>query len=233
MEGINILLGIDEIMDTRMSTMLSIDTNKAIKTISLGYGRRRGDWVIWEGLGITEEKWRKTYRARQSEILKKSVRSKIFTFLAEMINDILKSPQITNNGRQIKITVNEYPYRITPKVKETLGRVIRLLLAPNTEITWIRKSDKLLEPNYVSSNFSHFIHYDLIPWIELHMDKEQGSDFLKLQMIGPTLFSSKPEEKDFKDFKGVIDDVHELGEYFLAPSWNIKFISTEFFNAPF
>lgn len=233
MEGINILIGLDELMDTRMSTMLSINSKKAIETISLGYGRRRGDWVIWEGLGITEEQWTKAYKSRQSEILMKSVRTKIFTFLTEIINEILKSPQITGNKGSFKMTINEYPYRLSPKVKTAFASLIKSLLLPTLEIKWIRQSDKLLEPSVVSGSYSHFIHYELINWLEMHMEKSQGSDFLKLQLIGPTLFSVKPESKDFETFKGVIDNVHELGEYFLAPSWNIKFISTEYFNTPF
>lgn len=233
MRRIDFLVHLDDLMDTRMSTMLSLNVAKATNTIMAGYGRRRGDWVIWEGLGVTEEVWRKAYRTRTNEILMRSVRSKMVTFLMEIFNDLIKNPQISDNRNPFAVTINEYPYRLNNKAREGFESVLKLLTHPTLKVKWMRRAPKNLKPGYVAENHTHFFNYDMISWLEMHMEESGGTNFVTLQMIAPALFSEKPEDEDFAQFKGVLDGIHELGEYFTSPSMTIRFISPEYFNAPF
>lgn len=233
MKKVDILMHLDDLMDTRMSTMLSINVAKATETIIGGYGQRRGDWVIWEGLGITEEAWRKAYKTRTNEILVRSVRSKLLGFINETLAEVIKNPMISDSKIPLTVTLNEYPYRLTTQAKKGLAEAVKLLTLPTLNVRWIRRSQKQLLPQYVADNHTHFIHYDMVQWLEEHINEPQGSNFVSMQMIAPSLFSHKPEDEDFSEFKGVLDSIHELGEYFISPSWTIKFISTEYFNAPY
>lgn len=233
MRKIDILLHLDDLMDTRMSTMLSINVEKATKTIAGGYGRRRGDWVIWQGLKISREEWEKAYRTRDNKILMRSVRTKLVTYMMEIFNDLLKNPQVADNQNPFSVTINEYPYRLNAKAKGEFDKVLRLLTLPTLKVKWIRRSLKQLTPSYTSENHSHFFNYEMIRWLEMHMEESGGTNFITLQMIAPALFSEKPEDEDFAQFKGVLDGIHELGEYFISPSMTIRFISAEYFNAPY
>lgn len=233
MKPISIHVRLDDLMDTRMSTALSIDFSKAVKMIATGYGRRRGDWVIWEGLGISEEKWRKTYRARDNEILKKSQRSKLIGLIKEIYESSDQGPRIVADKLNVKLTVNEYPYRLAPNVKDAFARTLRLFLHPQLEIDWIRLSNKQLTPGRVASTFTHFISYELIEWLTEHIETDESVNLLQTELIGPALFQGKPDVEDFAYFNGMLDDIHQLSEQYISPSWTIRFISVEFFNVPF
>lgn len=233
MRPLRIHLRLDDLLDTRMSVALSLNFDKAVNMIAKGYGRRRGDWVIWEGLDITEEAWRKAYRGRDSEILKKSVRSKLIGVIKEIIEGSEQGPRISPTDLNVSVTVNEYPYRLTNNVRESLSKAIKTFLHPQTKIDWVRKSDKQLTPQSVASDFTHFIHYDIIGWLEEHIETQESVNLLNTELIGPALFQTKPNVEDFAYFKDLLDDVHQLSEQYVSPSWTIRFISVEYFNAPF
>lgn len=233
MKPIHVHVRLDDILDTRMSTALSIDFNKAVDLIVKGYGRRRGDWVIWEGLGISEEEWRKRYQGRNSEILMKAKRSKLIGVIKEILEGSEQGPRISPTDLNLSITINEYPYRLSPKVRSSFAKAMRTFLHPQVKIEWIRQSDKQLTPQRVASEFTHFIHYDIIPWLEKHIDTQDAVNLLNTELIGPALFQEKPKTEDFAFFKDLLDDVHQLSEQYVSPSWTIRFISIEYFNVPF
>ena len=233
MKPLNVHVRLDDLMDTRLSTALSIHFQKAITLAAKGYDRRRGDWVIWEGLGITEAEWRKRYNARGSEILMKSKRSKLIGVIKEIVESVEQGPRISPTQLNVKITVNEYPYRLGNNVKKSIDRILRTFLHPQMTIDWIRCSNKQLTPTKVSSEYTHFIHYDLIPWLEEHINTQESVNLLNTELIGPALFQDKPTTEDFAYFKGLLDDVHQLSEQYVSPSWTIRFISVEYFNVPF
>lgn len=233
MKPIKLLIPLDSLFDTRLSAMLSINQKKAVLTAAHGYGRRRGDWVIWEGLGITEEAWRSAYKQRGAEILTKSVRSKILNVVKEIAISVDKGPRITPEENNLSITLNEYPYRLMNNVKDAIAKVVKELINPAIEVSWIRQSHKTLSPARLSSLYTHYIDYDIIAWLSRHIETDESSNMLRVELIGPALFQDKPTQEDFSTFNGVLDDIHSLSEQYVSPSWNIKFISVEYFNAPF
>lgn len=233
MRQIKVHVRLDDILDTRMSTALSINFHKAVNLIAKGYGRRRGDWVIWEGLGITEAEWRKTYQARDSKILVKATRSKLIGVIKEIMEGVEQGPRISPSELNMSITLNEYPYRLAPNVRNSFAKAMREFLHPQVKIDWIRQSNKQLTPQRVAAEFTHFINYDIIPWLESHLSTTEPVNLLNTELIGPALFQEKPTTEDFALFNGVLDEVHQLSEQYVSPSWTIRFISIEYFNAPF
>lgn len=233
MDRIKILLNMDDLFDTRYSTALRINHAKGIELIKTGYGRRRGDWVIWEGLGITEDQWRKEYAKRDNETLKRSVRSKLVNVILEVALDADKGPRAEVGKANMELVINEWPYSLSTKVKSTFVKLFSHLVPPNIPIGFIRKAPKLVTPKFVTESFTHFINYDMVDWIDLHLNTEEDYNMLKLELIGPQLFQQKPDVEDFALFKGVIDDVHRLAEQYVSPSMTVRYISTEYFNSPF
>lgn len=233
MNEIKILFGLDDLYDTRMSTMLSLNAKKAINLITRTYGRRRGDWVIWEGMGMSEGNWRKVYKQRDAKILTKSVRSKLTNLLHEFIVDAEKGPKVSAGRSNVKFIINEYPYRLDSKVQKKIGDTIKSMLSPVIEVDWIRKSPKLLTPDDVNQNYTHYINYDMIEWLALHIENPSTGNLLQTQLIAPRLFQEKPEVEDFSTYKGVIDEVHSFAECHIAPSMKMSFVNVEYFNTPY
>lgn len=233
MEKVKILLNLDDLFDTRLSTALKLNPKRGVELIRSGYGRRRGEWVIWETLGISEEQWRKAYRERDSEVLRKAVRSKLVNVILEVALDTDKGPRQDVGKANMEVVINEWPYSLSQNVKVDFVKMFSHLVPPNIPVGFIRRAPKLMTPKFVSETFTHFINYDMIDWIDLHLNTEEDSNMLKLELIGPQLFQEKPSEEDFQMFKGVIDDVHRLAEQFVSPSLSIRYISTEYFNAPY
>lgn len=233
MDRVKILLSMDDLFDTRLSTALRLNQKKGINLIKNGYGRRRGDWVIWEGLGITEEQWRAAYANRDNETLKRSIRSKLVNVILEVALDADKGPRNEISKSNMEIVINEWPYSMTSKVKADFVKMFSHLVPPNIPVGFIRRAPKLLTPKFVTESFTHFINYDMINWIDLHLQTEEDCNMLKLELIGPQLFQCKPDVEDFALFKGVIDDVHRLAEQYVSPSMSVRYISTEYFNTPF
>ncbi|UQT03096.1 hypothetical protein TOTORO_02330 [Serratia phage vB_SmaS-Totoro] len=233
MDRIKILLNMDDLFDTRYATALKINHARAIDLIKTGYGRRRGEWVIWEGLGITEEQWRREYAKRDNETLKKSIRSKLVNVILEVALDADKGPRAEVGKANMEIVINEWPYSLSSNVKATFVKLFSHLVPPNIPIGFIRRAPKLVTPKFVTESFTHFINYDMVDWIDLHLNTDEEYNMLKLELIGPQLFQQKPDVEDFALFKGVIDDVHRLAEQYVSPSMSVRYISTEYFNSPF
>lgn len=209
-----ILVWLDDLLDTRLSSMLGYSFEKTIELIPEGYDRRTADAFIWKGLGITEEKWNKIYGQRDELILSRSVRTGMADFLRELVSASIGPSTVERTLCPAEITVNTWPYYLPTDVRDAWAEAMKEIIHPLAKVKVIRREYESLTPGYVMNNFNHLIHYDWEKWAATIPDTKEPASLTTLRVIGPRIFKTAPTEEELEKYGDELSrlDLHMLAE---------------------
>lgn len=235
MEPIKILCNLDDLYDTRYSMLCSKGIPRAVRALELGYATRKDESPIHDALGIDADGWDRLYKKRDNNILRRSIRSKMYNLLITTIEDASMTPRSYVDASNVEITVNEFPYALGPKAKDEQVRIMRHYLGP-IKVRWISKPTKRLTPRYLTTNFTHCFMYNWNEWVLLQEDAPdtEMASLLNLTFVLPAVLRNKPDPGDINAYQEQISGkpIHEMLEYAMSPGYTIRFQSVEYWNFP-
>lgn len=232
-EEVSVLTWMDDLLDTRLSSMLRYDIVKTMELVPQGYDLRTADNFIWEGLGISEKAWQRIYANRDDEILFKSRRTGVVDFLRELLAEHLREPTGMPGRCPMKLTINTFPYYLTPEVKEAWKSVYREMIHPNLNIQFIRRTYGNLTPAYVMQHYNYLIHYDWDEWASAVGNSVEKASMTMLSVIGPRIWKHAPSAEEMEIYKDAIDnlDVHMLAEMAAVLVFQLRLVPVDLWVA--
>lgn len=232
-DEISILTWMDDLLDTRLSTMLRYSLIKTMDLIPQGYDLRTADNFIWEGLGITEKVWRQLYANRDDEILYKSRRTGTVDFIRELLAEQYREPIGVVSKIPITLTINTFPYYLTNEVKNAWKEVYKEMIHPLLEVKFIRRDYVQLTPGHVISNYNYLIHYDWEQWASEIGNSREKASLTMLTVIGPRIWKTAPDLKEMEEYKEFMEgfDVHMLAEIAATLVFQLRLVPVDMWVA--
>lgn len=235
MEPVKILLSLSDLYDDRFSVICSKGVERGVKALEMGYAVRTDDSCIHDALGIDADAWDRLYRKRDNDVLRRSVRTKMYNLIIETVEDASQTPRSYVDSSNVNIIVNEYPYSLGPKAKEEQVRIMRHYLGP-VQVGWINKPPKRLTPRHLVSNFTHVIMYNWNEWVLLQEDcpDTERASLLNLTFVLPRTLRERPPEPELHEYHNEVSgkSIHEMLEFALSPGYTLRFQSVEYWNFP-
>lgn len=232
-DEIEILTWMDDLLDTRLSTMFRYDIQKTLHLIPTGYDCRTMDNFIWEGLGISETVWDKLYKNRDDEILYKSRRTGVPDFIRELLAEQIREP-VANAGKPpITLTINTWPYYLTREITDAWRDVYREIIHPLLEVKFIRRTYAQLSPAYVAQNFNYVIHYDWNKWAETMANASEKASLTMVTVVGPRILKTAPTEDELEQYKELNEsfDIHMLAEIAVSLVFQLRLVPVDMWVA--
>lgn len=232
-DELSVLVWMDDLLDTRLSSMLRYDIAKTLELLPQGYDLRTADNFIWEGLGITKEVWEKIYANRDDEVLFKSRRSGVVDFLRELLAEQFREPVGQIGKCPMKITINTWPYYLTKGVTEAWRDVYREMIHPHLEVKFIRRKYQQLSPAFVMQNFNFLLHYDWDVWASEIGHSPEKASMTTLTVIGPRVWKDAPSAEEMEKYGEAIEnlDVHMLAEMAAALVFQLRLVPVDLWVA--
>lgn len=191
METRTLYIDLDSLLDTRLATLASLDTQAASELVSRGSNYRQRDTDDWTTLtdgSVTTEEFLEAYAKRNKETLKVARPTKAVQLLRQMSSTLVEQSLSEPDVDRIRVVVNTYPYELTEKEEQLIVGAVMVYcnIASDVITTWMSLEE--MKPAYIKENWDGVVFYDFDAWLSVH-----GQDLNEVRMpshsfIAPALF---------------------------------------------
>ena len=189
-----VLVQLDALLDTRLSTLTRIDPDKIEALVQAGYHTREFDFFT----GYDTQQFKEMYAQRDKSTLMESIETKMFLFLRQLVDALDEQTLLRPYHTGVEIVVNTHPYVLDESdmvtVKETVAYWTKNLATVNV----ITISDEDLTPEVCKANYSAMIRYDYTEWLAMHVEAMSRTRLIELTLYVPDIFKMA-DEQNFKD----------------------------------
>lgn len=216
---IGIYVDLDCLLDTRLGTLMSIDSKRGLDVLdSKDYYLRDTEEFPY----FSSEEFQNRYDNRDTNVLKHSTVSNIIIDLKEMIVDLMGKVQVHPLYNSVKLFINISPYSLTEDEKDTIIDVMRSHTFYMSDIEIIDIPLKELSCLWVYENVSHLFIYHYDEWLNGRSMELSYRGLPDISLYIPRLyFSHRPTEDDYKPMK---ESGIETDDYFIFISELFKSI---------
>jgi hypothetical protein len=212
-----ILTPLDVHLDTRAATVARINPEAASRLLeTTDYWTRENDfWEQLTGGLITREEFNEAYAQRGGEntnaTLERSVRTNITPFILRLLTDDLKirANLITAADEpEIALTINYWPYDLTPDGIESFRSIMHYFYGNEMEIEMVSIPMTELTPTYLNENFAAIITYDFPEWIKYHAVELGKATMNCFNFISPKIFEADVSRMTPDAKKQILNEFH-------------------------
>jgi hypothetical protein len=229
-----IYISLDAILDTRLGTLINLSPDFAFDVSSQEeYYKREVDIFKTAQQGqLTKENFEALFEANRQDLVKCSIMTNIYIFLAELCtvfyNQVLSTPFMSS----IEIDVNIHPYKLTDDEADKFLSILSSYIGDRVSINMIDKSDKELTIESVRNVYKAMIFYKYHDWLNLHTNELKKKPLRDLSLYVPKLyFSNVPTKEQLAEVTKQGNDPFTLSQEILAPLVLIQYLPIAFFSA--
>lgn len=187
-----LLIELDALFDTRMSTLWSIDTDIAAVAIAQGYHDRPFDVFP----GLEDKVFKEKYANRNKSTLKGALITPMASFINEFTVQTLKNINNTPFHYTPTILVNIHPYKLTEEEIAVVIAGVRALTHNLATIEVVDMSYNEITPMYAKLNLSVMVLYEYDKWLDVHSSKgEWKTTCPEVTMLAPRIYMKQPSAK--------------------------------------
>lgn len=194
---IRLLLGLDELLDTRIATVARIDPKKAAEILADPYYSTR-PWDLFPG--IDDKEYKTLYEQRNTRTLLEAQSTPVIA----MIRDFVKRATKAGLGRPVTLVpiihINTYPYNLSEEEKGHILRAVRTLIPLNPMIEMVHYSMDELNPAFLGITYKTFICYEGHKWLEKYSSGDKLLTKYPCQNVDlfvPAILDKPPENANF------------------------------------
>ena len=238
----NILVNIDALLDTRLTTLEKFLTNEQILELlsNTKYHERLEDKFP----NVDKLEFRKTYKARKEEVLENAVMTNMVFFIKELMVTISKERINEPFRGPPSVYVNFHPYNLSEEAQKIFCEVLatRIALSDDLDIFDFRfgvenvnLTDEEISPSFIlDKQISYLIHYEGLEWMEANtkeFEKDKQLRLRDLTLFSPALYIDfSPDDKEIQElFKEKRNPLAEL-EFLARAIVNLSFIDVNHFS---
>lgn len=185
-----LLIDLDSLFDSRMGTLFTLDPAYFTST-SKTYHQRACDAYV----GLETEEFFSHYARRNKTVLKNSLMTPMVHLIRDFIKltlmKILDSPHVLSP----KLTVNTYPYVLTPDEQTLLLKSLIAMTDDQAGIELIHRSLEEITPVYLKSEIALMTLYRYTDWLDYHAEKGHFDKHTcpEVTLLGPKIYFKTPE----------------------------------------
>ena len=233
----NVVIDLDVLLDTRISTINNIDFKLAIELLENGFCSRQTDDLTGVTTKLDNATYRAAYAARDVNTLKNARLTSYIFELADVVGQLARN--IADDDSRVDepcIVLNYYPYKELDD--ETIADIIYAIGSYTTEAIDIKAvyyEPEVLDLKFLKENdILTYITYDFKLWFETNFSVRKGKDSIisypKFTIIAPKLM---PDRNTFNNLdaqsKKLLQDKtpFEFMKLYWAPMFNVEFCPIE------
>ena len=216
---------LDSLMDTRLSTLYSLNENSVTDVLTTGkYFKRVNNKFPY----VNFDTFMETYRNRDKHIYKEALATPVLTMIKEWVISI-KENEIS--GPEIKepvVVVNVYPYKFTEEELFYIQKGLYLSLGSIADVEFVDYPIEELTPTWFKDrDVDLIVMYDYVNWIEsMSINGTFSRDSCPhITMFGPAIsfLSNDPTPEEMA--KAI-----ETMESLAAPFVNLRLLPIDVFS---
>lgn len=218
----NILLSLDEIMDTRLGTLHLLDKQFPKTMLQSDWHNRDSDRLILEGCNLSISDYFKAYGKRNVNVLKSSIRTNIVEYInTKLVPDLIDYPEIEEMDSTPTLILNVFPYQLDKEEKDSFSILMKHIFPFADKVKLVNMSPKTITPNWLKDNgVYYFFNYDGVKWINIQSDALLECPLTRLKLYMPTIEQINAEPVTV-DMQNEYPDVNRFD--LVAIAWSIYF----------
>jgi len=225
-----IYIDLDSLLDTRLSTIASIDPELAEElSVSESYKKRTSDTFG----KIPNDVFKEAYSNRDEVILSNSMMTNIMTVVAGFVTELSKQAVTQPFHDGVVVEVNTYPYTLDDEEREELAFVLDKWLFGLADIDIVRRPIEELLPSYCKFNYCMMVMYDHETWMNMHADKfmcKGGSYLSDMFLFAPALYAVQPSAEEDAEISALFESTFQGFEMLASPLVKLQLIDVKYFS---
>lgn len=229
-----ILIDLDCLLDTRQGTLLTISPEAAYEITSKeDYHARESDEFTSEEFGtLSTELYREVSERYKQEIIFKSLKTKMYLFLQELIDGYVKLALTTPHVSTITLEVNLFPYQFTETQVEYLMKALLAHLGNAAAISIVNFDIKDIPLKAISSKYESIITYSPVDWLNSRHNELKVGTMKELTVYLPRMNAVRAlTEQERKSLSKNVSDVYKFTEMVFAGFIRLNYIPVEYYCA--
>lgn len=227
---LGILVGLDELLDTRLGTIARLRQEAALSTLENGYHDRKQDSFQF----VDMQQYRDLYTQRDSTTLSLSMCTGVIQLLRELAVTLTEQAIETPRHTGAKIVVNLHPYseNLTVEEKDEILKAVKVWLGGTmTEVILDSISPESLTPELLKAmNVASMFMYHHDEWMEAQTRAFETTRVPEITLFGPALYSITPTEEQLaKEIKEAAHPLVAL-EMLASPLVHLQLIPVKHFS---
>lgn len=224
----SVLIGIDELFDTRTATMQVVTTpNQFIQMLEEGYGKRETDrWDTY----VPYSEFQEAYAHRNTDTVKGSTVTCVVPALAELVLNILSEYNVSPIEKIPTVYINIPPrYRFTSDELTEIGRQIINAIGTVVPIKFLHY--KVVTPAKMKElEIGHVFTYSFLDWLE--MATLEATLTVKDLIPEVAFYTARVHTSDDPFSKSTLDQGCLSLASSLAPLCKIVYVAAALFTSP-
>lgn len=205
----NLLIGIDEVLDTRLATLGKYNEELAQEALVSGqwHARLKDEWK-----GVSRQDFQALYDKRDEHTLHSSIMTNLVRFIREYLLGY-NYEAIDEPMRETPIlTFNFYPYVLSKEERLEFLSVLHYAVGDEIpmQLEEVFLSPKDLTPTYCSRHFTTMVMYEGLKWMEVQGDAFEETTLADVELIVPALYHSDINPDDPIVLNAIADGLHPL-----------------------
>lgn len=205
----NLLIGIDEVLDTRLGVLAHHHKDLAQDLLDSGKWRARQK-DEWSHVG--REAFLELYAKRDAEILTQCIMTNMVRFVREYLVGY-NYETISEPMRDIpKLTFNFYPYLLDKDDRLEFLDVFHYALGREIpmQVEEVFLSLEELTPLHCSRHYTTMVMYEGLKWMNIHGEAFEQTTLADVELIVPALYLSDTNPDDPVVLNAIAEGLHPL-----------------------
>lgn len=229
-----ILINLDCLLDTRQGTLLTINPEVAYEITSKeDYHARESDEFVSEQYGaLSTELFEQVKEKFKHEIIFKSLKTKMYLFLQELIDGYVKLALTTPHVSTITLEVNLFPYQFTDMQVEYLMKALIVHLGNAAAISIVNFDIKQMPLKAIAEKYESVIMYNPVEWLNQRHNELKVGTMKDLTLYIPKMNAVRAlTDKERKSISKNVSDVYKFTEMIFAGFVRLNYVPVEYYCA--
>jgi hypothetical protein len=231
----NVLVELDMLLDTRISTVSLINEAAAVDLLNDKYRNRDHDDLGEFTDKITTADFRKAYRTRDVMSLVKARPTPMAFVFGMSMQKKVEEVKATAKYNQVRVDINVYPYELTDEEKVAMVESVMAYIKAEVFVSVVSYPIfELTLSKIKAQNYAAIYMYHFVDWAETHIEKLTEKDPMlpSVQLIIPELVYKSGLKTDATVVEGDNGKKLTLTPFqalrmMMAPIMAVQFVPTE------
>lgn len=225
-----IIVDLDALFDTRLSTLHRIDPMLAAHALQDGYQEREEDAFKY----CSFDTFKEVYKLRNEETLGGSVMTSVKDIVIDFMRDCVSHLKSEKSKNFVSVYINVWPYKISADAVGDILKPFYDAVDGKANIHVVNLKPEELTPEVCKNNFSYVVKYDYMEWlIKLgELGLLQKTPLQEITLIAPRLYpGGKPSNVEVEEVSRSQMEPYQCAELYFAPYIKLELYVSRLFSA--
>lgn len=224
----SVYVELDFLLDTRISTLASIDPESAIIALETSYHFRQEDKFT----NVSLEEFKAAYAKRDVETLKAARITEGVRLLSGICKSLIEQTVALPYHTGVKLYVNIHPYKLNEEEIADICKAIVVWTDGTVPVEMINCHPKEITPTHCKNTYALMIMYtNYAEWLELHVEEFKRVQIPTMTLMVPAIFDcGKPSDEELEDIMKEAAHPFKVIEKAFVQFINLELIDIKYFS---